>query len=111
MERDGPYCGRCQRYVDTELPGTDPRGPSIGHRYPVALGGTDHMTNLRLEHLRCNQSAGARIDALPLEPSAIASIAAPIEVDPVFSDVDAGKQQLPGSCNGAPRRLFARGRK
>jgi len=61
-ERDGDACGRCGGPVPRMgASGLDPEGPTIGHRVPAAKGGTDDMTNLRLEHRRCNLAAGARI--------------------------------------------------
>ena len=52
IARDGLRCWRCELLISGEV-------PSIGHRIAVANGGTDHASNLALEHLRCNQSAGA----------------------------------------------------
>ena len=54
--RDGRGCGRCGDPIDAR------EVPSLGHIVAVADGGTDHASNLRLEHLVCNQSAGRARD-------------------------------------------------
>jgi len=55
-DRDGWTCGICRGLVDRTLPKTDPLGPSIDHITPVAEGGTDDWSNLRLTHRTCNTS-------------------------------------------------------
>jgi hypothetical protein len=55
LARDGPACRRCGDPIEHET-------PSLGHIIAIAEGGTDSPGNLGLEHLRCNQSAGAHRD-------------------------------------------------
>lgn len=65
LVRDGSRCGRCSMPIDMRLSGLEPDGPTLGHIVPLAKGGTDELDNLRLEHRKCNLSAGKRIvDAL-----------------------------------------------
>jgi hypothetical protein len=52
IARDGLACNRCGEPISGEV-------PSIGHRLAVALGGSDHASNLALEHLACNKLGGA----------------------------------------------------
>jgi 5-methylcytosine-specific restriction endonuclease McrA len=52
IARDGRACARCGDPIERET-------PSIGHIIAVSLGGSDTPENLRLEHLACNQRAGA----------------------------------------------------
>jgi 5-methylcytosine-specific restriction endonuclease McrA len=54
--RDGRRCVRCGDEIDRR------ETASIGHVIARALGGSDAPANLRLEHLRCNQSAGVDRD-------------------------------------------------
>ena len=61
IERDGPMCWRCGRWVDVTLSGLVADGPTLGHRTPVDAGGSDELVNLGLEHRRCNLAAGARV--------------------------------------------------
>ena len=51
--RDGRGCARCGDAIDRR------ETASIGHVIARSLGGSDAPDNLRLEHLSCNQSAGA----------------------------------------------------
>lgn len=51
--RDGRGCGRCGDPIDRR------ETASIGHIVARARGGSDGPGNLRLEHLSCNQRAGA----------------------------------------------------
>jgi len=57
LARDGPGC-RADVCIS---PGGRDALPawSIGHVYPLSLGGSDALANLRLEHLVCNVHAGA----------------------------------------------------
>ena len=77
IERNGSRmiaCGRCGRPVDTGLSSRNPMGPTVGHIVAVAAGGTDALSNLRIEHWRCNARAN--------QPEAMrARIARPIERD------------------------------
>jgi hypothetical protein len=51
--RDGRSCARCGDPIDRA------ETASIGHVIARAHGGSDGPENLRLEHLVCNQRAGA----------------------------------------------------
>jgi 5-methylcytosine-specific restriction endonuclease McrA len=62
VERDGPMCRRCGGWVDVTMSGLMPDGPTLGHIIPRSKGGTDHPTNLGLEHRRCNLAASDRRD-------------------------------------------------
>lgn len=55
-----PVCRICHQPIDTTLPATHPRGPSVGHVQPRSKGGTNHIDNLRPEHLECNIGLGNR---------------------------------------------------
>ena len=59
--RDGSRCGRCGGVIDMRLSGLQADGPTLGHIVPLSSGGTDDLDNLRLEHRRCNLSAGKRL--------------------------------------------------
>ena len=50
FQRDGHRCVHCGGY-----------GNDIGHVVPRAMGGTDHVSNLRVECASCNRSDGARL--------------------------------------------------
>lgn len=76
-ERDGNSCGRCGVAILDGVSGLHPDGATIGHRVPAAQGGTDELSNLRLEHRRCNLAAGARTSsprARIVAPVALASL-------------------------------------
>lgn len=62
VARDGNNCRRCGLPVDLTLSGLNRLGPTIGHIIAAALGGTDALANLGLEHRMCNLAAGARRD-------------------------------------------------
>lgn len=51
--RDNGICGFCGENVPIDE-------VSIDHIQPVALGGSDDLSNLRLAHRRCNTSRGIR---------------------------------------------------
>lgn len=53
IARDGDRCGRCG------LPGAR----ELGHVLPRSRGGSDDISNLRLEHGACNRAAGNRPDS------------------------------------------------
>ena len=53
LARDGRTCGRCTDEISVH------ETPSIGHIKARVHGGTDAPSNLRLEHITCNQRAGA----------------------------------------------------
>ena len=59
-------CGICRRPVDRTLPGTHRDGPSVDHIIPLDQGGDEwHRANLRLTHLHCNSSEGAKLAHKP----------------------------------------------
>lgn len=58
-ERDGFRCHLCHRKVDMQLSGMAPRGPTIDHLLPLALGGLDELPNVALAHRSCNIRKGA----------------------------------------------------
>jgi 5-methylcytosine-specific restriction endonuclease McrA len=55
-ERDGYRCHlpECGKKVNMALPGSHPMGPTIDHLVPIAAGGLDCLTNVRLAHRSCN---------------------------------------------------------
>ena len=59
----GTRCAKCGQHVDLAIRYPHPMSPSIGHQLPRSRGGSDAPENLRLEHLRCNVSAGNRLGA------------------------------------------------
>lgn len=66
IARDGATCARCGRWVDVDLSGLHPHGPTLGHRVAVGAGGTDAIDNLQLEHRVCNLNAAPSVgDAEP----------------------------------------------
>ncbi|HEX2105457.1 MAG TPA: HNH endonuclease signature motif containing protein [Solirubrobacteraceae bacterium] len=54
-------CGICGQPI------IDPAECDIDHVVPVALGGTDHPSNLRLTHSRCNR--GRRVNVAHNDPA------------------------------------------
>lgn len=56
----GDACAICDGAVDFELRAPHPLVPSIDHITPVALGGTNDLSNIQLAHLRCNQTKHIR---------------------------------------------------
>ncbi|MDH4077360.1 MAG: HNH endonuclease [Acidimicrobiia bacterium] len=62
--RDGWRCHICQGAVPERLlgkAGYHPKGPSIDHLVPLALGGDDIRANVALAHHRCNSLKGATL--------------------------------------------------
>ena len=59
LDRDEGVCGLCGELVEDD---TGLEGPSIGHIVPLARGGAHALTNIRLEHLRCNLRKGSKLD-------------------------------------------------
>lgn len=55
----GNTCYLCGEVVNLEGRGT--AAPCIDHVLPVIAGGTNHIDNLRLVHLRCNLRKGDRL--------------------------------------------------
>lgn len=56
--RDGDQCSLCGSRIDLALKYPDPMSRSVDHIVPYSKGGADVVENLRLTHLRCNQSRG-----------------------------------------------------
>lgn len=63
-ERDGTICYICESDIDLGLSGLDRFGPTIDHVIPLALGGTNDDSNLRLTHRDCNTKKGISLPAL-----------------------------------------------
>lgn len=59
-ERDRWRCGICKRRVNPKFGPSHPLSASIDHIIPVVEGGHHVRANVRLAHLRCNVSRGAR---------------------------------------------------
>lgn len=59
-ERDRWRCGICRGRVGKSLKWPHPRSASIDHIIPVIEGGGHVRANVRLAHLVCNTSRGAR---------------------------------------------------
>lgn len=59
VDRDGQMCGICGLWVDVELSGRDPQGPTVDHVVPLSRGGADVIENVRLAHWICNVRRGA----------------------------------------------------
>ena len=57
----GTRCAKCGKLIDLALYHPHKASPTIGHQLPLNKGGSDHIENLRLEHLSCNSSAGDRL--------------------------------------------------
>jgi hypothetical protein len=66
--RDGRACARCGDAIDAG------ETPSLGHVVARALGGSDALANLRLEHLICNQRAGVDRDRARIVAAASSSV-------------------------------------
>jgi hypothetical protein len=62
-------CGICGQWI------TDPSHADVDHILPVALGGTDHPSNLRLTHAWCNR--GRRVNVAHDDPEPPDPFAAP----------------------------------
>lgn len=60
IQRDGIACAACGRPVEGGLRARHPDGPSLDHRVPFSLGGSDALDNLRLMHFGCNSARGNR---------------------------------------------------
>lgn len=64
-----PECAICHKYIDTDLPMTDPatgaRNPlsvEVDHIVPRSRGGSLYaLENLQLTHMVCNRKKGARM--------------------------------------------------
>lgn len=50
-----PVCAACGHPIDLALTDRyDPGYPTVDHKVPVALGGTDELENLQAMHRGCN---------------------------------------------------------
>lgn len=65
VETYGNRCAKCLGYIDLTLTHPHPRRLSVGHQLPRSRGGSDDISNLRPEHLRCNLAAGDRLGPSP----------------------------------------------
>jgi len=54
FERDSWTCHICLEPVDPLVPRTEPRGATIDHVHPIALGGHDVPENVAAAHRECN---------------------------------------------------------
>jgi 5-methylcytosine-specific restriction endonuclease McrA len=61
FERDGWLCQLCNEPIDPTLPRTHPRGASVDHVLPLALGGLHCYANTQASHLRCNTRKAHRV--------------------------------------------------
>lgn len=64
LDRDGNICYICDRAIDVSLSGSDNLGPTVDHVIPLARGGTNQGSNLRLTHRQCNTKKGVSLPAL-----------------------------------------------
>lgn len=55
-----PVCSLCGEWIDLELDGRHPWGPSVDHILPVSEGGADSWDNLLPAHNRCNAAKSNR---------------------------------------------------
>lgn len=60
LKKLGDSCALCDGPVNFSLHAPHPDSPSIDHRIPIGLGGTDE-DGLQLAHLRCNQIKHMRL--------------------------------------------------
>jgi DNA-directed RNA polymerase subunit RPC12/RpoP len=58
--RDRWLCHICRKRVDNTLSYPHPRSASLDHVVPLIQGGSHTRANVRLAHLHCNTSRGAR---------------------------------------------------
>ena len=54
FNRDRWICGLCGQKVSRTRKHPDPLAGSVDHIVPIAMGGTNDLTNLQLAHLQCN---------------------------------------------------------
>lgn len=65
--RDRWRCHICAAEIDRSLRHPDPLSLSIDRVVPLSVGGTHEPANVKLAHLRCNVSRGARPLAAPVQ--------------------------------------------
>jgi 5-methylcytosine-specific restriction endonuclease McrA len=63
--RDHGVCWRCGLYIHLTYPWTSRYALTIGHRIPLAQGGSNEPDNLAPEHRGCNLSGR------PMQPRAL----------------------------------------
>lgn len=63
-ERDGWKCHLCGELVPDRPYAAHPLDPTMDHLLPVSRGGTDHPSNLRLAHNKCNTDRGAALGSV-----------------------------------------------
>jgi 5-methylcytosine-specific restriction endonuclease McrA len=90
IRRDGKRCWLCgDKFGKTE------RGVTIDHAIPKSRGGTNHLSNLRLAHRRCNHE---RADIARTSPKAaqirLAATALPMSVLELTPDMIVGSAEL-----------------
>ncbi len=59
-ERDDWICHLCNEAVNPDLPGNARQGPTVDHLRPLARGGIDALSNVKLAHWICNVRRGER---------------------------------------------------
>lgn len=60
MAAQGGLCARCDELMDPALVHPEPMAITFEHVLAKALGGSNHITNLLLEHAECNERGGNR---------------------------------------------------
>lgn len=73
-ERDGGTCWLCGKQCDYSADPNSNEYPSIDHVFPIAKGGKDEWSNIRLAHRICNTLKGANI--VEKDPVSIAPVQA-----------------------------------
>lgn len=58
IERDGLACCFCGHRIPLDAPENSPLQMTIEHCVPVAKGGSNSLSNLKLAHHHCNLKAG-----------------------------------------------------
>lgn len=57
-QRDGDTCHICKKRINFDLSGMHPNGPNIDHLTPLADGGADCKSNVKMAHRSCNIKRG-----------------------------------------------------
>jgi hypothetical protein len=99
IARDGSLCGLCRGTIDLRFKFSHPLSATVGHIIPRGRRGcSEKPTNLRLEHLDCNQRKGDRLDSelsLPFAP--------PQPPDDVVALLDATTRHRKGAQEGGKK--------
>lgn len=61
LQMFGTQCAICKTPVDTTAHWLHPNSYTLDHRIPLALGGSDDMSNLQVTHRKCNAAKGAKL--------------------------------------------------